>query len=166
MLLQLPKTGPLPHRLLSFLKSPNVRLIGVNVGNYFNILGQDFEQPSLKEEVHYLKLGMMARERDVVQRGNHSCEDLVEKVLDFKLDKDRNIRCSQWFRHSLSSRQVQYAALDVIKPFKAYEKLLLLPDLSQHIDPSRAKPGLVLDIVPSHSRSNCHKAPQGYRVGT
>ena len=78
---------------MAFLKDKKSLFVGINVGNDLNIVGQDFEQPFLKDQVNFLELGMMARNRDVVQHANHSCADIVAKVLGFKLNK-QGPKCS------------------------------------------------------------------------
>ena len=164
-LLQLPKSGKLPGRLEAFLKDKKSLFVGFNIKNDFDIVGKDFSLPRLSDDVNFTSLGMMARERDVVQRGNHSLEYVVEAVTGFKIDKSEDVRCSKWSNRNLTNRQQRYAALDVIKPLEVYETLLELPDLSQRIDPDDAKPGLLVDIVPPHARNNRLRALRGYAVG-
>jgi ribonuclease D len=91
---------------------------------------------------------MMARERDIVQWGNPHCDEVVERVLGFKLNKLSEVRCSKWSAPRLSKKQQAYAALDIIKPLEAYYKMLEMPDLSQWIDPESCQLGVIVDIVP------------------
>ena len=166
LLLQLPKSGPLPHRLVAFLQNQKALFVGVGIRNDIRLLGEDFGlESSFVEQVSFSDLGMMARDRDVVQRGNHRLDYLVELVLGDKLDKSDDVRCSKWSSHKLSNRQMVYAALDVIKPLEMYEELSKLPDLSQRLDPACARHGLMVDIVPPHARKDRRKPARGYRVG-
>jgi len=159
LVLKLPtKSNKLPHQLESFLTDPKVLFVGFNISNDFNLLGNDYCIPSLAQKVNSLALGMMTRERDIVQRGNPHCEEVVERVLGFKLDKSNEVRCSKWSATQLSNKQEVYAALDVIKPLEAYYKMLEMPDLSQRIDPESCQPGVIVDVVPPHARNNRCKA--------
>ena len=163
LLFKLPKE--FPQRLLAFLQNPKFLFVGVSIKNDFDILSKDFLLPGLSRQVNYISLGMYARERDIVQNGNCSMELIVELVLNEKLDKSDDVRCSKWSSSVYSTHQKLYAGLDVIKALQAYEKLSQLPDLSQRLDPANAVPGLAIDIVPPHSRTARNKAVRGYRVG-
>jgi len=165
LLLQLPKRGKLPNRLVAFLKDPKASFAGVNIKNDINTLGNDFELQNLSDDVSFIDLGMFARERDVIQKANRSLADIVEIVLGYKLDKRDEIRCSKWSSLSLSSEQRLYAALDVIKPLEVYEKISILPNLAQRLDPGKAVTNLLVDIVPPHDRGCRNGATRGYRVG-
>jgi hypothetical protein len=86
LLLQLPRQGKLPNRLVAFLKDPNATFVGVNVKNNIDILGKDFGIQNLSNQVSFVDLGMFARERDVVEKANRSLADIVEIVLGDKLN--------------------------------------------------------------------------------
>jgi ribonuclease D len=62
----------------------------------------------------------------------------VEIVLGDKLDKQDNIRCSQWSKQQLSKEQRVYVALDVIRPLQAYKRMASLPNLAQRLNPTQA----------------------------
>ena len=105
LLLQLPRaSGTLPNRLLSFLKDSETMFVGVNVKNDVNLLGNDYGYPDLSSEVKVQELGMFARVRDVVEKGNCSLEHLVCRAGE-QLDKSEDVRCSKWSRHELSEPQ-------------------------------------------------------------
>jgi hypothetical protein len=106
---------------------------------------------------------MMARDHDIVQRGNHNCDETVQCILGFTLNKSNDVCCSKWSVATLSKAQATYAALDVIKPLEAYYKILEMPDLSQPMDPGCCTPGVLVDIVLPHARNNRHKAGNGFQ---
>ena len=168
LLLQLPHRGnkTLPRRLLSFLKDPNAMFVGVNIKNDLRILGEDYKcGEDFEASINTIELRMYARNRDVVQQANGSAADLVVTVLGERLNKADSIRCSDWSKPTLSDAQIRYAALDVIKPLEVYEELSKLPDLSLRLDPESAVPGILVDIVPPHARTNRNQPSGGYRVG-
>lgn len=78
LLLKLPRNSEkLPTCLMSFLIDSKALFVGFNISNDFNLIGNDYGAPSLSSKVNSLNLGMMARDRDIVQRGNHSCDEIV-----------------------------------------------------------------------------------------
>jgi hypothetical protein len=105
---------------------------------------------NIKQIVKTLDLGIMARARDVVQSGIVGLECLGERVLNEKLSKIPTVRLSRWSAGQLSTEQINYSALDVIKALEVYFKLNDMPDLTAHLTSDDATPGKVVDIVPSH----------------
>ncbi len=97
-----------------------------------------------------LDLGITACARDVVQSGIVGLEYLVERVLNEKLLKIPTLRLSRWSACQLSTVQINYSALDVIKALEVYFKLNDMPDLTARLTLDDATPGKVVDIVPSH----------------
>jgi ribonuclease D len=55
---------------------------------------------------------------------------LVERVLNKTLDKSTSVRLSKWSKKDVSCPQMDYAALDVLKPLGVYIKISTLPDLN------------------------------------
>ena len=165
LLLKLPRRGPLPKRLVAFLEDENNVFVGIGISSDVKHLAKDYSIKRLEKTINTRDLALMARERDVVQRGNHSLKDLVHLVLGMTVDKDNAIRCSKWSTPKLSTKQKEYAAYDVIYPLEMYFKLAEMPDLSQRLDPDQAVAGSVVDIVPPHARNNRQRAAHGYNVG-
>ena len=97
-----------------------------------------------------LDLGIMARARDVVQSGVVGLECLKERVLNEKLLIMPSVHLSWWSSGQLSTKRINYSALDVIKALEVYFKLNDVPDLTAHLTLDDATPGKVIDIVPSH----------------
>ena len=56
---------------------------------------------------------------------------------------------SWWSAGQLSTEQINYSALDVIKSLKGYFKLNDMLDLTVHLTLDDTTPGKVVDIVPS-----------------
>jgi ribonuclease D len=92
----------------------------------------------------------MARACDVVQSGIVGLECLVEHVLNEKLLKIPTMCLSWWSAGQLSTEQINYSALDVIKALEVYFKLNDMLDLTAPLTLDDATPGKVVDIVPSH----------------
>ena len=92
----------------------------------------------------------MACARDVVQSGVVGLECLVECVLNEKLSKVPSVGLSQWSVSQLSSEQINYSALDVIKALEGFFKLNDMPDLTLRLTLHKATTGRVVDIVPLH----------------
>jgi hypothetical protein len=166
LLIRLPKNGKhsLPSRLHALLTDSSNTFVGVRVKTDIELLGADHGHKDLAAEVKWVDLAMFARTRDVVQRANHSMADLVKCVLNEELDKSEEVRCSRWSSSTLAPRQIQYAALDVIKPLEVYEKLVCLPDLSLRLDPSSGQFGVEVDVVPPHGRNRNGPMTRGFRV--
>jgi hypothetical protein len=77
-------------------------------------------------------------------------KELVAKVLHQNMEKATADTFSKWTRPQLTARQKKYAALDVIKAWEVYERLLELPDLTIRISEEQTRHvGLHIDVVPS-----------------
>jgi hypothetical protein len=86
---------------------------------------------TLKGEI---ELGHRAKERGVVDRLNPSLADLVQLLFKCELDKNPEIRISDWSTRDLSVVQLWYAAIDVYCHMRCYQKLMEMP----HVDPLHA----------------------------
>ena len=86
----------------------------------------------------------------MVQEGTVGMGYLVECVLNEKLDKSAPVRLSKWSKKDLSPQQMDYAALDVLKPLEVYYKISTLPDLNTRLGPAAALPETEVDVVPKH----------------
>ena len=125
--------------------------LGINISGDVKRLAKDYDCLSIITKMKVLELGTFARQHEIVQSGNTSLYNLVELVLDEKMDKSNDVRCSNWAKANLTEAQKFYAALDVIKPLEVYDKISKLPDLSLRLDEESAVPGLAIDIVPGHT---------------
>jgi hypothetical protein len=81
-----------------------------------------------------IELGHRAKERGIVDRLNPSLKDLVRILFNCELDKNAEIRISDWSRRDLSLMQLWYAAIDVYCHMRCYQKLMAMP----HVDPIEA----------------------------
>ena len=95
-------------------------------------------------------VGAMAKKRLTTASKKYGLEHLVDEVLNKKLLKDDDIRCS--FTNSgsaLTPDQVTYAALDVIAPMRVYRELQGVPTLSQQTAISAPVPEEIPMLVDS-----------------
>jgi hypothetical protein len=121
--------GSLPSALLTFLRSPQVRKIGVKVSAdmkrlYENCQFNNGEQPF----VGAVNLGNLAKDRNVTAKASASLVDLTATVLWRFLPKDPTIRVSTaWDSRELSQEQIDYASLDVYAMWSVYQALVAMP---------------------------------------
>lgn len=142
----------LPERLLALFEDELVAFAGVNIKADLKKVGKDFNclETATAARGRAIELGVMARKRDVVKGGGCGLKELVARVLNQKMEKATADTFSKWTQPHLTGRQKKYAALDVIKAWEVYEKLLELPDLTLRISVDQARQvGLRVDIVPS-----------------
>jgi len=146
-LVQLSKLKELPSSLKNLLLDPNLVFVGVGIGGDIKNLEKKFK--CSLADVKTCSLGVMARERGVVDSGTASLQNLVKYVLKQHLGKDPEIRCSTWSSAILSAKQQEYAALDVIKSLETYLNLDNLPNLAARLAPDEAVRNLQVDIFQS-----------------
>ena len=151
LLLQVHNKKTLPDRLLELLSDTSITFVGRAIAGDVSKIARDFSNATnIKQIVKTLDLGVMARERDVVRSGVLGLECLVERVLNEKLTKDPSVRLSRWSVSQLSTEQINYSALDVIKGLEVFFTLNDMPNLTSRLTLHEATPGRVVDIVPSH----------------
>ena len=171
LILQLPRKkirardNKIPGGLKRFLCDRSNKLIGVNLLNDFKVLAADFDNFHWEDvpPQNVINVSAMARDRDLATRDNESMHTLGRNVLSIDIDKNDEIRCSDWARQVLTSPQIRYAALDVVRPYQMYEKLLELPDLASRLSAEEAVPEMIVDIAPPYVRTT-RKAKNGYNV--
>jgi ribonuclease D len=93
--------------------------VGCCIGADLTKLGKDFGMEQWAKLISIVQIGMFARQRDVVQDARIRLEHLVDVVLNEKLDKSAEVRCSRWSIPKFSDRQIQY------KSWKSLGLLLL-----------------------------------------
>ncbi|KAF8633831.1 hypothetical protein AX17_004351 [Amanita inopinata Kibby_2008] len=116
----------LPHSLLTFLRTPCMRKVGVNIKSdltrLFNNCG--FKQGVDPPFVGALELAQLAKEKNAAPRANVGLADLCSAVLRKYLPKDPSIRISEeWSAVPLSDAHANYAALDVYATWKIFRAL-------------------------------------------
>jgi hypothetical protein len=89
------KTKKLPGRLSSFLACSGGTFVGSCIGADLTKLGKDFGMEQWAKFIPVVEIGMFARQRDVVQDARVRLEHLVNVVLNEKLDKFDEVRCSK-----------------------------------------------------------------------
>eukprot|EP00252_Welwitschia_mirabilis_P000748 TRINITY_DN10711_c0_g1_i1.p1 TRINITY_DN10711_c0_g1~~TRINITY_DN10711_c0_g1_i1.p1 ORF type:complete len:221 (+),score=7.29 TRINITY_DN10711_c0_g1_i1:150-812(+) len=117
----------IPETLRDFLRSPNIRLVGVGIKQDANKLYRDFEL--LCEGT--VELGPLAVER-FQEKGlqNAGLKVLTIKVLGFELEKPRSITMSRWDQRWLRPRQIEYACIDAFVSFLIGKVLLDTDDVT------------------------------------
>jgi hypothetical protein len=147
-LIQISALKALPSSLRNLLINPMLRYCGVWVDGDVKALEAKFE--CSLTEINTISLGIMARERGVVESGTASLDKLVAIVLKERLSKNENVRCSKsWSRDELEFVQKVYASLDAIKCLDIYFALALLPNLAARLLTLEAKKDVQVDIFPS-----------------
>ena len=149
LLLQVHNKIKLPDRLLELLSDTSITFVGRAIRGDIAKIARDFSNAT-HIKLRTLDLGRMAREQDVVPSGVVGLDVIVECVLNEKLSKTPSVRLSRWSVSQLSSEQINYSALDVIKALEVYFKLNEMPDLTARLKLHEATQGRVVDIVPSH----------------
>jgi len=87
-----------------------------------------FSQSRDQPFVGAVELGVLAKQRGVVERANVGLADLTAAILHHHLPKEQAIRVStEWDNLDLTSRQIEYAALDVFAASSIYDALCTLP---------------------------------------
>lgn len=104
----------LPQTLGAFLNHPRVKLVGNNIKADLTKLKKDF--PEVYEEEmrdNCIDLGQLYNEARGTPRYRWSLRKLVREILGEELNKDQQIRCSDWDEMPLDQDQMYYAAIDV-----------------------------------------------------
>ncbi|KAL7535665.1 hypothetical protein ACHAXR_006652, partial [Thalassiosira sp. AJA248-18] len=161
-LIRTSKKKKLPHRLISLLLDNTIRFAGVRVSADLIAIGIDFNIDAItkvvqKDRPNVINLGTYARKRDVVQHGGASLADLCKIVLVAALDKNQDVRCSDWNAPNLEPNQIKYAALDAIVSLAIYNELEKLPDLTLRftMEDVRGNEGDMVDLVPRYGSVAC-----------
>ena len=156
--------GILQARLVAFLSDPQNKFIGVGLKSDFKVLESDYRNfnHNMVPADSIINLSAMARDRDMAASDAESLQTLCKNVLKVYLDKNNEVRCSDWSKANLSPEQIKYSALDVIRPLQIYEKLKLMRDLSIRLAPELTVPGMKVDIVPPHARGKPRQPARGF----
>mmetsp|Transcript_29129 Transcript_29129/g.49666 ORF Transcript_29129/g.49666 Transcript_29129/m.49666 type:complete len:1097 (+) Transcript_29129:786-4076(+) len=160
LLIRTKNMNKLPYKLELLLTSSTFKLVGVNVSADLIKIGKDFDirdinRVTQKDRANVVNLGLYARLRDIVQNGSVSLQQLCTLVLRTRIEKDTNIRISNWDNHELTDEQVKYAALDAIASLKIFLKLDQMPDLTRRYTMDDVSEGARVDLVPIHGSASC-----------
>ncbi|KAK3160677.1 hypothetical protein QOZ80_1BG0062860 [Eleusine coracana subsp. coracana] len=112
----------IPASLRSFLADPDVRFVGVSVGEDVAKLDNDYglhcaapvDLEGLCNE--YLGRGMGGRRLGL--------KGFAREVLGLTMEKPYNVTMSNWEKHDLDVAQIQYACIDAYVSYKLGEKVL------------------------------------------
>ncbi|KAJ7495369.1 ribonuclease H-like domain-containing protein, partial [Mycena latifolia] len=105
----------LPSSLLTVITSLQIVKVGRNIGGDLAKLARDFPEYKLPAKVNgqlpgVIELGAFAKAKNAIQKGTASLSAITAAVLHVNLSKEA--RDSPWDAPSLSSTQINYAALD------------------------------------------------------
>ncbi|CUF95001.1 DNA polymerase A exonuclease, putative [Bodo saltans] len=129
----------LPDEVVSFLKSGDVVMCGVNISGDLRRLERE-QGIVVTQHMELDHVALLLRQGDV-GGGQLSLGALSERILGVPLGKDINVTLSDWEADALSPQQVQYAADDAIA------SALIACELYRHYTASvEAEKGLVEDI--------------------
>ncbi|OBZ66476.1 hypothetical protein A0H81_13622 [Grifola frondosa] len=144
----------LPVKLLTFLRTPSIRKVGVKVSSDLTRLFNDCGFTAGRDEsfTGALDLGQLAKECNATVRATVGLADLAASVLRRFLPKDPTIRVStHWDDKNLSDSQIKYAALDVFAFWRIFQALSSIP-IGQTIDSSTVAGTPISLFSPDHSR--------------
>ena len=70
--------------------------VGIGMGGYLSKIGRDYYCLSVIENIqHIMNLGQFSRRRDVIKNNVIPLENIVNMVLNEKINKDNSARCSR-----------------------------------------------------------------------
>lgn len=101
-------------------------------------------------KINYLNINFVF----LISKG-HGLGTLAKKYLNFTMDKNWRIRCSNWEAEYLTNAQTVYAAQDVLAAFEIYKQLI-------EIDNSSVTP--YLDVPYSSKPSDMQSSSNGVSV--
>ena len=153
------KLTRLPTNIISFFKDDSIHIVGVHVGGDLAKIGRDFNLERVMDSRRggnsVINLGGYARDRDVVQDGKVSLEELTSVVLKQCIEKQPHLRYSDWNKTILDPDQVKYAALDALASLRIYDAIKTLPDLNIRLTAPEAIEGKRVDVVPRSGSVQC-----------
>ncbi|KAL6626299.1 hypothetical protein ACP70R_030025 [Stipagrostis hirtigluma subsp. patula] len=121
LVLQLFYVTRIPASLRSFLADPEVRVVGVGVGEDAAKLDDDYglacAAPVDLEGLCDEYLGRVGGRR-------LGLKGFAREVLGLAMEKPRNVTMSNWEKHDLDVAQIQYACIDAYVSYKLGEKVL------------------------------------------
>ncbi|OEL14949.1 hypothetical protein BAE44_0024032 [Dichanthelium oligosanthes] len=122
LVLQLFYVDRVPSSIRSFLADPNVRVVGIGVGEDAAKLATDYglacAAPVDLEGRCNDHLGRCAGGRRLGLKG------FAREVLGLVMEKPRNVTMSNWEKHELDEAQIRYACIDAYVSYKLGERVL------------------------------------------
>ena len=147
----------LPNRLEASICDNSLQISGVRVSVDLIRTGIDFDIKEVKAVVqkdrpNVINIGTYTRVCHVVQNGSLSLAELCKMVLKVNLDKNADIRLSDWNAPKLTPSQMKYATLDAIFSLTIFLELDKIPDLTRRytMKDVKNKEGTIVDSVPIH----------------
>jgi hypothetical protein len=147
------------HRQMEeFFRDDSITIVGVHVGSDLAKIGRDFNLSNVingrrKESV--INLGGYARDRDVVQNGKVSLDELCKAVLKQRIEKQTHLRFSDWNLLQMTQEQIEYAVRDALALLQIFDAIKSLPNLNSRLKPNEATVGKRVDIVPKSGNVAC-----------
>lgn len=116
--------GCIPPLLNKLLKDENIKKVGVAIGSDLWKLERDYNIQVLSIiKNSMVDLGQFAN--TVLKTSeNWSLDGLVRHLFKHKIDKNPQIRKSNWSHYPLSEEQKKYAATDAYVSYQIYKKLM------------------------------------------
>jgi len=147
----------LPQALSNLLGDSSITLAAVNLSGNISKLKKDFNLDSTfarRDGEGLVDLGDYAVRRSVADR-SVGLQSLLGILFKKRILKDRSALFSDWNTRNPTQEQNQYGAEDAISHVRCYFAMEEKPDLSRRLNPSDAKPGTVVDIVPRNGNIAC-----------
>jgi ribonuclease D len=111
-----PRPPEAPPNLKHLLTHPKTTKIF-----HYAVTDVAFLQQSLSIHVHPFRCTKVMSKMIRTYTDSHSLKDLVAEMVGIELEKDSQL--TNWFRRDLSSRQLKYAANDVLHLLKVFDSL-------------------------------------------
>jgi hypothetical protein len=118
--------GSFPKSLKVILENPEIKKVASNISSDASKLGEI--GISLKGAVD---LGTIAKERGFAAVKNVALAKLVNTLFHCRIDKNNDIRLSDWSQPDLDDHQEEYAAIDAYAHMFCYRKMMQVP----YVDP-------------------------------
>lgn len=109
----------IPMMLIEMLRNETILKVGVSVSEDANKLLSDY----CLEVYGFLDLRFLAKDLKELQGKNMSLQSLGLELLGVDLNKNKELRCSDWNASNLSEEQMQYAADDAIIAAKIFVEI-------------------------------------------
>ncbi|XP_055375314.1 exonuclease 3'-5' domain-containing protein 2 [Condylostylus longicornis] len=113
-LIRLCKLKHIPMKLREILEDDNILKVGIIPSEDAMKLSQDYGV-GVSNTIDLRFLALRA------SRKPEGMANMAKSILDLELDKDWRVSCSNWEAHSLTERQINYAANDALVAMEVYK---------------------------------------------
>jgi hypothetical protein len=115
----------LPSSLIELIQHPKAQFVGRSIQMDLAYLVKDYNIKDIHSTVE--RLEVLCHQKGIVATKMESLHNLAVKTIGYGLEKDLNIRCSNW-EGLLDTKKLQYAARDAWASLLIYLHASSLPD--------------------------------------